>query len=84
MSLFKQSLHIYWVMKRLLEKSLEKVAKEMVELAQGNPDIRRELSFIRIAMERQEEKMDAIHQLLKGDQPDAEKDASQQPASDKV
>jgi len=84
MSLFKQSLHIYWVMKGLLAKALKQVAKEMVELAHGNPDIHHELRFIRIAMERQEEKMDAIHQLLKGDQPDTEKDARQQQTSDKV
>lgn len=77
MSLFKQSLHIYWVMKGLLAKALEQVAKEMVELIQGNPDMRRELSFIRIAMERQEEKLDVIHQLLKGNHQDAEKGASQ-------
>lgn len=33
MSLFKQSLHIYWVMKGLLAKALEQVATEMVEIA---------------------------------------------------
>lgn len=77
MSLFKQSLHIYWVIKGLLAKALEQVAREMIELSQGNPDMRRELSFIRIAMERQEEKLDVIHQLLKGNHQDAEKGASQ-------
>lgn len=40
MSLFKQSLHIYWVMKRILAKALEQVATEMAELAQGVPNLR--------------------------------------------
>lgn len=33
MSLYKQALHVYWVIKRLLEKAMEQVAMEMVELA---------------------------------------------------
>lgn len=84
MSLFKQSLHIYWVMKRLLAKALEQVTKEMVELAKGDPDLRRELSLIRSAVERQEEKMEAIHQMLKGIQHDAARGTSQRPAMDTV
>ena len=29
MSLYKQALHVYWVMKRLLAKAMEQVAMEM-------------------------------------------------------
>lgn len=66
MSLFKQSLHIYWVMKRLLAKALEQVATEMVEIAQGGPELRRELRFIHISLEMQEKKLDELQQLVKG------------------
>ena len=69
-------------MKGLLTKALEHVAKEMVELVKGDPDLRRELSFIRVAMERQEEKMEAMHQLLKSMQRDDAGGTSQQPDMD--
>jgi len=68
MSLFKQSLHIYWVMKRLLAKALEQVATEMVETTQGGPELKRELQFIHISLEMQEKKLDELHQMLKEDQ----------------
>jgi len=67
MSLIKQSLHIYWVMKGLLAKAMEHVAKEMVELALGDQTIRRELSYLRIAMTKQEEQLDVIQQMLNRD-----------------
>jgi len=60
MSLFKQSLHMYWVMKRLMAKALEQVAIEMAELAQGVPNLRRELRIIHITLEKQEKKLDDI------------------------
>lgn len=47
-----------------MAKALEQVAKEMVNLAKGEPDIRRELRFLRIAMTKQEEKLDAMQQML--------------------
>jgi len=63
-SLFKQSLHIYWVVKGLMAKALEQVAKEMVNLAKGEPDLRRELRFLRIAMTKHDEQLDAMQQML--------------------
>lgn len=79
MSLFKQSLHIYWVMKGLLAKAMEHVAKEMVELAQGDQTIRRELSYLRIAMTKQEEQLDVIQQMLNRDRSGPAGAANQQP-----
>ena len=32
MTLYKNALHVYWVMKRFLEKAMEQVAMEMAEL----------------------------------------------------
>lgn len=43
MTLYRQSLHIYWVLKRLLAKVLEQVAKEMVEIANGVPNLQKEM-----------------------------------------
>jgi len=39
MTLYRQSLHIYWVLKRLLAKALEQVAIKVAELAKGVPKI---------------------------------------------
>lgn len=33
LSLYKQALHVYWVLKRLLAKIMEQVAMEMAEMA---------------------------------------------------
>jgi len=76
MSLFKQSLHIYWVMKRLLAKALEQVATEMAELAQGVPNLRRELRILQISMEMQGKQLDEIQQLLKDNQQKSSKENS--------
>lgn len=81
LSLLKQSLHLYWVMKRLLAKALEQVASEMIEIAQKSPDMRRELQFIHISMEMQERKLDEIHLLLKGDQGENAGVSKQQPGN---
>lgn len=43
MSLYEQALHVYWVIKRLLEKAMEQVAMEMAELAQGIPNLKKEI-----------------------------------------
>lgn len=48
MTLYKQSLHIYWVMKRLFAKAMEQVAMEMAELSQGIPNLKKELTNIQI------------------------------------
>lgn len=76
MSLFKQSLHIYWVMKRLLAKALEQVASEMAELAQGVPNLRRELRILQISMEMQGKQLDEIQELLKDSQQKSNKEDS--------
>jgi len=77
MSLFKQSLHIYWVMKRLLAKALEQVAIEMAELAQGVPNLRRELRIIQITLEMQEKKLEEIQQMIKEGQQGANRETDQ-------
>lgn len=64
MSLYKQSLHVYWGMKRLLAKAMEQVALEMAELIQGIPTMKKELKNIQIILMMQEKKMDDIVQLL--------------------
>jgi len=68
-------------MKRLLAKALEQVATEMVEIAQGGPELRRELQFIHISLEMQENKLDDLHQMLKGDQRKTDGAADQQPGA---
>ena len=79
MSMFKQSLHIYWVMKRLLAKALEQAATAMAELAQGVPNLRRELRIIQITLEMQEKKLDEIQQLIKEGQQIVNKETTQRP-----
>jgi len=84
MSLFKQSLHIYWVMKRLLAKALEQAATEITELAQGVPNLRRELRIIQITLEMQKKKLEEIQQMLKEGQQDASKETNLRPAAENV
>jgi len=50
MTLYKQTLHVYWIMKRLLAKEMEQVAMEMAELSQGIPNLKKELQNIQITM----------------------------------
>lgn len=69
-------------MKRLLAKALEQVATETVEIAQGGPDLRREIRFIQISMELQERKLDEIQQIMKGEQQGADKEENQQHATE--
>lgn len=78
MTLYKQSLHVYWVMKRLLAKAMEQVAMEMVELSQGIPTLKKELKNIQITLLMQDRRMDEIQQQLKHCHPDLEKDMDQQ------
>jgi len=65
MSLYKQALHVYWVMKRLLAKAMEQVAMEMVELAQGIPNLKKEMNNLQITLLMQDSKLDEIQQQLK-------------------
>lgn len=64
MSLYKQSLHVYWGMKRLLAKAMEQVALEMAELIQGIPTMKKELKNIQVTLLVQDRKMDDIMQML--------------------
>lgn len=65
MSLYKQSPHVYWGMKRLLAKAMEQVAMEMAELSQGIPTLKKELKNIQITLLMQDKKMDDIQEMLK-------------------
>jgi len=69
-------------MKRLLAKALEQVATEMAELAQGVPNLRRELRIIQITLEMQEKKLDEIQQLIKEGQQIANKETTQRPGAE--
>lgn len=50
MTLYKQSLHVYWVMKRLMAKAMEQIALEMAELSQGIPNLKKEPRNIQITL----------------------------------
>jgi len=78
MTLYKQTLHVYWVMKRLLAKAMEQVAMEMAELSQGIPNLKKELRNIQIIVLMQDKKMDEIQQQIKDCHPDIKKEAEQQ------
>lgn len=60
MCLYKQALHVYWVMKRLLAKAMEQVAMEMAELAQGIPNLKREMNNLQITLMMQDDRLDEI------------------------
>ena len=64
MTLYKQALHVYWVMKRLLAKAMEQVAVEMTELSQGIPNLKKELQNNQITMITQEKNLDEIQQQI--------------------
>lgn len=65
LSLYKQSLHAYWGMKRLLARAMEQIAVEMIELVHGLPTFKRELRNIQMTLNVQNYKLDKILQLLK-------------------
>jgi len=62
MSLYKQALHVYWVMKRLLAKAMEQGAMEMAGLAQGIPNLKKEMNNLQITIMMQDGKLDEIQQ----------------------
>ena len=53
------------MLKRLLAKVLEQVAGEMAELAQGMPNMKKEMKNLQIIMIMQDSKLDEIQQQLK-------------------
>lgn len=65
LSLYKQALHVYWVMKRLLAKAMEQVAMEITEIAQGIPNVRKEMKNLQITLLMQDSKLEEIQQQLK-------------------
>lgn len=65
LSLYKQALHFYWVMKRLLAKAMEQVAEEMTKIAEGTPILRKEMDNIQRTLLRQESRLKEIQILLK-------------------
>lgn len=52
MTLYRQSLHIYWVLKHLLAKALEQVVKEMAEIVNGMPNLQKEKKIFQVIMIR--------------------------------
>ena len=78
MTLYKQALHVYWVMRRLLAKAMEQVAMEMAELSQGIPNLKKELRNIQITPIMQDKRLDEIQQQIKECHPDIKKEAEQQ------
>jgi len=64
MTLYKQSLHVYWVMKRLMAKAMEQIALEMAELSQGIPNLKKELRNIQITLLMQDKRLEEIQQQL--------------------
>lgn len=77
MSLYKQALHVYWVIKRLLEKAMEQVAMEMAELAQGIPNLKKEIKNLQITLLMQDSKFNEIQQQLKKLVPRAKEEDNQ-------
>lgn len=64
-SLYKKALHVYWVVKRIMAKAMEQVAMEMAEMAQGIPNLKREMKNLQITLLMQDNKLEEIQQLLK-------------------
>ena len=64
MSLYKQSIHVYWGVKYLLVKAMEQVASEMTEIIQGSPTLRKDLKNIQQNQIILDKKMDRIQHML--------------------
>lgn len=52
-------------MKRLLAKAMEQVAMEMAELAQGIPNMKKEMQNIQVTLIMQDNKLEEIKQLIR-------------------
>ena len=57
---YKQALHVYWVLKRLLARVLEQVVGEMAEITQGMPNIKKDMKNLQIIMIMQDTRLDEI------------------------
>lgn len=64
MMLYRQALHVYWVMKHSLARTLEQVAGEMAEIAQGMPNLKKDMKNLQIMMFMQDSKLDEIQQHM--------------------
>jgi len=69
---------------KAIAKALEQVATEMAEMAQGVPNLRRELRIIQITLEMQEKKLEEIQQLLKERQHGDNRETNLRPAAENV
>jgi len=77
MTMYKQALHVYSVMKRLLAKAMEQVAMEMAELSQGIPNLKKELQNMQVTLIRHDKKLEEIQQLIKETNPGIKKEVEQ-------
>lgn len=75
--MYKQALHVYSVMKRLLAKAMEQVAMEMAELSQGIPNLKKELQNMQVTLIRHDKKLEEIQQLIKETNPGIKKEVEQ-------
>ena len=75
MTQYKQTLHVYWTMKRLLAKAME-----MAELSQGIPYLKKEMHNIHVTLIMQDNKLEEIQQQLKRIMLDIKKEEEQQRA----
>lgn len=83
MTLYKQSLHLYWVMKHLMAKALEQVAMKMAEMVQGLPNVKKELKDIVITMLLQEKRLEDLQNQLVASGVLVKQEKGQQGAPDK-
>lgn len=65
LSMYKQALHMYWVVKHLLAKAMEQVAEEMMEMVQGPLNLKREMNNLQFMIRKQDSRMEEIRGMLK-------------------
>lgn len=65
LSLYKRTLHMYWVVKHLLAKAMEQVAEEMMEMVQGPLNLKREMNNLQFMIQKQDSRMEEIRGMLK-------------------
>jgi len=64
MTLYRESLHIYWMLKCLLAKAMEQVATEMTEIANRVPNLQKEMKNFQTIMIKQNDKLEEMTQVL--------------------
>lgn len=65
LSQYEQALHVYWVVKRLIAKAMEQVVDEMIEIAQGIPNLRREMKNLHVTIQMQDTRLEEIQTMLR-------------------